>query len=43
MISRTNTLARPSHDKKLLVLLSGIIVTFIAIVSIAVTAGVCYL
>ena len=43
MINRTNTLARPSHDKKLLALFSGIIVTSIALISIVVIAGVWYI
>jgi len=43
MFNRTNTIARPSHDKKLLALLSGIIVISIAIIGLIIIAGVSYL
>lgn len=43
MINRMNTLTRPSHDRKLLALLSGIIVTSIAIIGLIIIAGVSYL
>jgi hypothetical protein len=39
MINRTSILARVSHDKRLLALFSGIIFTFIVLISLIVTAG----
>ena len=43
MNNRTNTLAKASHDKRLLALFGGIILTLVVLISLIVTAGIAYL
>jgi hypothetical protein len=43
MNNRNKTLTPISHDKRLLVLFTGIVLVVIVMISLIITAGICYL